>query len=100
MACMNACTVVGPTNVQPRFFRSLLIAVDSGLVGLAAIAVQSSFDRAPGRLGSNCQTYEASEPNSPFNSMARRALLMVDSILPRCLTMPASLSRRFTSRLE
>ena len=33
---MNAYIVVGPTKVQPRFFRSLLIATDSGdVAGMA-----------------------------------------------------------------
>ena len=30
MACMKAYTVVGPTKLLPRFFRSLDIAIDSG----------------------------------------------------------------------
>ena len=29
--CMNAYVIVGPTNVIPRFLRSLLIAIDSGV---------------------------------------------------------------------
>ena len=35
MACMKAYTVVGPTKVQPRFFRSFDIAIDSGEVAIA-----------------------------------------------------------------
>ena len=30
MACMKAYTVVGPTKLQPRFFRSLDMAIDAG----------------------------------------------------------------------
>ncbi len=30
IACMKAWTVVGPTNFQPRFFRSFDIAIDAG----------------------------------------------------------------------
>ena len=54
-----------------------------------------------GRLfaaGSHDQKYAASEPRSSINSSARLALLIVDSILPRWRTMPASFSSRCTSR--
>ena len=34
MACMNAYIVVGPTNVQPRFFKALDKRTEAGEVGL------------------------------------------------------------------
>ena len=43
-------------------------------------------------------TYAASVPCSSISSSARAALLIVDSILPRCRTMPGSASNRVTSR--
>ena len=47
--------------------------------------------------GSNRQTNAASEPSASTSSTARRALLIVDSILPRWRTIPASPSSRSTS---
>ena len=43
---MNAYTVVGPTKVQPRAFRSLLSAFDSGVIG---ICISASLVRRRGR---------------------------------------------------
>ena len=37
IACMKAYMVVGPTNAQPRFFRSLDSAIDSGEVAVSAM---------------------------------------------------------------
>src|SRR5215211_4563486 len=89
MACMKAYTVVGPTNVQPRRLRSRESAIDAGVV---LIAISAALVIRVGReAGSGCQRqkYDASEPHSLTSSRAWRALLMVDSILPRCRTMAA-----------
>src|SRR5262245_33192295 len=55
---------------------------------------------SPGvRLGvSYVHTYDARLPRSSISSSVRLALLMVDSILPRCRTIPASPSSRAMSR--
>ena len=71
---MNAYTVVGPTKVQPRFFRSFEIAVDVGVNGCTSLG--GSPNVAPGHM------YAAMEPNSSIISNAREALLIVERILP------------------
>src|SRR5690348_12277133 len=90
--------VVGPTNDHPRFLRSRLSAVasDGGASCTSLLLVsRGGRDRGP---GSHCQKYAATDPCSARNSNARFALLIVDSILPRCRMMPGSRSRRVTSR--
>src|SRR5919106_5911470 len=95
---MNAYEVVGPTNAHPRRRRSLLIAIDSGLVDcLDNVAQSSCLGRAFGS-GSNPQTYAARLPYSPTSSMQRRALLMVASIFARLRTIPESAMSRCTLR--
>ena len=80
---MNAYAVVGPTNFQPRAFRSLDKAVDTSVVaGMSLGGVRLS--------GSNDQKYAAKDPNSSANSRARPALLIVASIFPLWRTIPAS----------
>ena len=71
----------------------------------ATRASSASSSAVPGELpgprprsGSKRQTKSASEPNSSISSAQRFALLIVLSILPRWRTMPASFSRRVTSR--
>ena len=90
--------MVGPTKVNPRFLSSLPSAIEAGVF---AIVRRTGQVRRLGRSeggGSNDQKKAASEPSSPASARARRALLTVDSILPRWRTIPASFSRRATSR--
>ena len=71
------------------------------LPGVVAMLINAARVIRRGRVaGSGCQRqkYVDSEPNSSRSSRARFALLIVDSILPRCRTMPGSPSRRRTSR--
>ena len=77
---MNAYTVVGPTNFQPRFFKSFDIDSDSGLVASFLTTAAVSFLGREDAGGSNRQTYAASEPNSSISSNARWALLIAASI--------------------
>lgn len=52
---MNAYIVVGPTKLQPRFFRSLDNAMDSGeVMKVDTSAAVGRFGRVEA-LGSNCQ---------------------------------------------
>src|SRR4051812_21944862 len=95
---MNAYTVVGPTNVHPRRLKSFDSAVDAEVV-LIVIRVALVIRR--GRdSGSGCQRqkYALSDPHSRTSSRARRALLIVDSIFPRCRTIAASWRRASTRR--
>ena len=46
--CINACMIVGPTKVMPRFLRSLLSAVDYGVsAGTSAIDERSGCIAVP-----------------------------------------------------
>ncbi len=67
-------------NDQPRRLRSLLIAIESDVaVGIEFHVTRRG--RLPGAgVGSYRQMYAASDPNSSINSIARLALLIVDSI--------------------
>ena len=94
---MNAYTVVGPTNLHPRRFRSFDSATDSGDVDIVPSAASSSTAGRVDGSGSYRHTYAASDPHSSTSSQARLALLIVASILPRCRTIPASVRRRSTS---
>src|SRR3954471_11131907 len=98
IACMNAYIVVGPTNVQPRFRRSFDSATDSGVVAMVFSTPHVSFRGRDFACGSNRHTYSDNDPHSSARSRQRFALLIVLSILPRWRTMPASPSRRVTSR--
>src|SRR5436190_17106321 len=95
---MNAYIVVGPTNVQPRFRKSLESAADSGVAAIDFSARHVSFRGRDFGSGSNRQTYADSDPHSATRSRHRPALLIVLSILPRCRTIPASPRSRVTSR--
>lgn len=88
---MNAYTVVGPTNFQPRFLSSFESAMDSG-----DVAMNTGF--AASFAGEYFQKNAANDPSASTISCAQRALLITASILPRWRTMPASASRRVTSR--
>ena len=92
---MNAYTVVGPTNRQPRRFRSFAIATDSAVC--AGISPRMHGPRRARRAGSNRHTYAASEPSDSTNSTARPALLITASILPRWRMIDASFNNRATS---
>ena len=96
MACMKAYTVVGPTKLQPRFFRSLDKATEAA-VDVSVRALQASAPRAGRRAGPVLPRNGPGEPNSRRSSSTRRALWMVDSILPRWRTMAASCTSRSTS---
>src|SRR5438105_2182310 len=87
---MKAYTVVGPTKVHPRFFRSLAIATAAGVVA-------GTVDGGAFSKDAEGQKYSANVPNSEANATARCALLMVDRIFPPCRTIPASSSSRATS---
>ena len=54
--CMNAYIVVGPTKLHPRFLRSLLSAVDAGVLASAdSVALSNRVGRSAG-AGSTRQT--------------------------------------------
>ena len=68
---MNAYIVVGPTKLQPRFFRSLDNAMDSGeVMKVDTSAAVGRFGRVEA-LGSNCQMYDPNEPHSLMSSRHR-----------------------------
>ena len=95
---MKAYTVVGPTKLQPCFLRSLDKAMDSADVVIARNAARVTCAGRVEGSGSQRQKYAASEPQASRSCKARCALLITDSIFPRWRTMPASSSRRDTSR--
>ena len=73
---------------------SPVVVIGAGMAGInAGIRLQQA-----GLPFTILEKNAASEPTSLFSSRARRALLIVDSILPRWRTMPASFNRRRTSR--
>ena len=84
---MNAYAVVGPMKLHPRFLRSLDIAIDSSDfemdTSVSSVVLGMRFCE-----GSHFQKYVVN--SSPLFSIsdASLALLMTDSILPRCRTMP------------
>ena len=53
---MNAYTVVGPTNVKPRRFRSFDRAIDSGVVAIVARMSRVMMRGRDARIGSNRHT--------------------------------------------
>src|SRR3546814_4159099 len=98
--CMNAYIVVGPTKLQPRFFSAFDSATEAGdWVMVRKVAASKRSGRSAG-FGSNDQMKAASDPASETSSTARRALLIVDSILPRCRTIPGSRTEEHTSELQ
>ena len=90
--------VVGPTKVQPRLRRSFDSATETGVVGIAFRTGQVNVVGRSAAAGSQLHAYAASDPNSSPSSSMRRALLMVEAILPRWRTMPGSFNSRATSR--
>ena len=74
---------------------------ESRLTGLEQGADELGDQRRVGGPGggSKDQKKAPSDRYSSASSIERAALLMVDSILPRCRTMPSSFNSRSTSRL-
>ena len=91
--CMKAYAVVGPTNRQPRRLSSFDSAVDRAVTaGTPPSSVRSGVSTA------QLQIQSTSGPSASISSIARWALLIVASILPRWRMIPASPSSRSTSR--
>ena len=74
-ASISANIVVGPTNVNPRRFSSLLSATDSGEV----VGTSAYVDGAGVRVGRNDQTSSVRPPSARSSTVAR-ALVIVASI--------------------
>ena len=88
--------IVEPTNRNPRFFRSLLNASDSGLVaGTCFISVQRLTIGLPPTNDHRC---DARPPVSSCSFSTAFAFEIVDSILSRLRTMPGNFISRSTVR--
>ena len=70
IACMNAYTVVGPTNRHPRRLSSRASAVDSGVCASSASPARSSRRPRAGRARSPTRTRPASPPPRPARPRA------------------------------
>ena len=83
--------MVGPTKAKPRRFSSFESATDSG--------VESGISPRPvtRRARAGGAKLQTSSESPPSISSAATAFPIVASILPRCLTMPASPSSRWIS---
>src|SRR5699024_11574949 len=79
VACINAKQIVGPTKENPRFFKSLLMAVDSAVDAGTSACVAQSFNI--GRPPTKRQIYAAKLPNSYCTSKKARAFVTKDLIL-------------------
>ena len=82
--------MVGPTKRKPRFFRSLAIAVDSGVAAGTSARV-AGRGRGPGAND------HSSLPSPSGSVTATRALCSAASIFARLRTMPGSASSRAAS---
>src|SRR5215203_2836628 len=94
---MKAYMVVGPTKLHPRRLRSFESATDPGVVLIVISAARVTRRGREAGAGCHRQKYALSDPHSRARSRAHLALLIVDSILPRCRTI-AALSRRSSTR--
>ena len=92
-ACIAAYAVVGPTKRKPRRLSSLDSAVDSGVTA----GRSSSVARGAAAAARRVRPDQLGERHARAR-VAARALAIAASILPRWRTMPASSSRRSTSR--
>ena len=90
IACMNAYTVVGPTNRQPRRLRSLASARDCA----SALPPRRGSTAPRPALRLEPPHVRGQRPLRSTSSTARRALLITASILPRWRTIDASPSSR------
>ena len=87
--------MVGPTKVNPLFFKSLLISSDSLLVD--GISFQFLYLFTAVLYLTNCQMYLSNVPNSSFISRNFFALLTNDSTFFRFRIMPGSFRSESTS---
>src|SRR3954467_9350616 len=94
---MKAYIVVGPTNVHPRRLRSFERAIEPGVVLIVMSTARVTRAGREAGAGRHRQKYALRDPHSRARSRARLALLIVDSIFPRCRTM-AAFSRRSSTR--
>jgi hypothetical protein len=90
---MAAYTVVGPTKRKPAERSRFASAVDSGVEEGQSEGVRGTSCCS----GANDHTSSASGVSSR-RARAARAFAIAASILPRCLTIDSSASRRRTSR--
>jgi hypothetical protein len=95
---MWAYTMVEPTNLKPRFLRSLLSASDSGLVaGTCFMSVQRL---TIGRPPTKDHRWASRLPISSWSFSTAFALPIADSILSRLRTMPGNCISFSTRRLS
>jgi hypothetical protein len=95
-ACRKDCTVVGPTKAKPSFLSALESAWLSGVTGGTSRSRRCRFTL--GAPPTAPQASSARLPPSARRATSAWALFTAPSILPRWRTMPASESRRATSR--
>src|SRR5436305_11870375 len=83
--------MVEPTKLKPRFFKSLLMASDSGvLAGTPCPAFQEFIFGLP---PVNCQMYLSKEPNSFWTARKALAFCVADLIFSLLRILPGFFSR-------
>src|SRR5258708_25937743 len=90
--------MVDPTNLKPRFFRSTLMASDSGV--LAGMSFKLRRRLIIGLPPTNRHMYLSNEPNSLRTCRKGFALLTAARIFSRFRIIPASFNRALIFLLE